>query len=708
MPTTVVAGKTHIYCRQEWLVGVLLFLVLGGVRLHLLFQNPSNNSNASEPNNHQQHLYEHVTTHAQVKEKTTLYCNLDLTFLCDLPPIEIRRYEDKKNYHCIDKYGSILVNIWAMHTDILHRNGDDDDCSLKTQMVAKTGSLQHVPNLDFTNSVGISDADLNVLQSEENQRLGRLLLYTYFCLYRKVVSNPFHVERKQKHPPHLRLKRHHIDDTAMEEGDKMIQVVLVALFDMFAESTPQVPAPVAPASPIRSKTNSTTTQTIEQRRPHRHRHLDSVGSTRRGTVTMPAKQTTSSLTTVSVSKPTSYAVREGILKKTWTEEQVLSMMEWAARHAMGSKHYDIGTYQSQFLPRVLEGIAALRSTMASSFSIASTSSSSSSLSTATTTSSSLSSSRTSSSLPANTTTTTTTITTATDHETKHSYHIFFHASQEQCLYPHFEAGTLITHHCQDAMTQAPLKYKELELEVGGDFTLLSSHFLAIAGNGILFMILMSLCTARGRLEQRIERGKRRLEQELQDPFLRKLDNNKYNSSHKNSSSSSSDSNGDGGGGGGGGGGVGDNQLLVLNTQVAALKLFRRQVRIFRCTLLFCLVALVVLFGFLWMFHVASLERFLENAMFNITAMTATYWLPMNNISSSKSNEGNGVDEEEETMALISTTRNSDKSSSWWPIRTDANRTDKDNKVDDDEEEDDDIDDDDEVLASSSSSSDDSN
>jgi hypothetical protein len=662
MTTTAVSGKTHLYCRQEWLVGVFLLLVLGGARLHLLFHDPSNNNNnnASEQSSHH-HLYEHVTSHAQVKEKTTLFCNLDLTFLCGLPPIELRRYDEEKNYHCIDKYGSILVHIWAMHTDILHRNGDD--CSLKTQMAAKTGSLQHVPNLDFTNSVGISDADLNVLQSEDNQRLGRLLLYTYFCLYRKVVSNPFHVERKQKHPHALRLHRHHIDDTAMEEGDKMIQVVLVAIFDMFAASTP---ASVAQ----RSRTNTTTTTTtIEQRRQHRHRdrHLDSVAATTE------AKQTTSSMTTVSV--PTAYAVREGILKKTWTEEQVLSMMEWAARHAMGSKHYDIGTYQTQFLPRVLEGITTLRSTMVSSS--VSTTTASLSLSTATNRRSSLSSSQMSSfSLPVTTTS-------ATDHNTKHAYHIFFYESQEQCLYPHFEAGTLITHHCQDAMTQAPLKYKELELEVGGDFTLLSSRFLALGGNGILLMILISLCTARGRLEQRIERGKRRLEQEFQDPFLRKLNNNKFNSG-------------------------GDNQFFVLNTQVAALKLFRRQVRIFRYTLLFCLVALVVLFGFLWMFHVASLERFLENAIFNVTAMTATYWLPMNNISSS-SNGGNGVDddEEEETIELISKTRNSDKSSSWWPIRKDANRTDEDDGVDDDEEEDDDVDDDDEVLASSSSSSDDS-
>lgn len=193
---------------------------------------------------------------------------------------------------------------------------------------------------------------------------------------------------------------------------------------------------------------------------------------------------------------------------------------------------------------------------------------------------------------------------------KQAYHIFADEYQELCLYPHYAAGSLITDNCAQAMDAAPAKLRELELEAPGEFALFT-HAYAFFGNFFCFLMLIGFFSQRQRMEKRIQIDRRRLEQELNDPFLRQVLEKKAASlpedqraaciSRLVSRAASSDAKG------------------------ASLRLVRRNVRNFRFIVLFHLLLTTLVVVFLRTFPVTT---YLETTMLSILVLTASYAVPL--------------------------------------------------------------------------------
>jgi hypothetical protein len=225
---------------------------------------------------------------------------------------------------------------------------------------------------------------------------------------------------------------------------------------------------------------------------------------------------------------------------------------------------------------------------------------------------------------------------------KQAYHIFEERNHNICLYPHYAAGSLITNSCAQAMHDAPAKLRELELEELGDFELIT-HMLSFGGNLLCFLLLLAFFSQRKRMEKRMEKGRRHLEQELNDPFLRQVLEKKATALPEDQRAGFTSKL--------------ESKTAKWDTRGAALKLVRRQVRTFRFLVLFNLFLTTLVNVFLWTFHVTSGVRFLENAILSILVLTASYAVPLADPNSDTPSAVSGVvSSDQELPPLIPATR----------------------------------------------------
>lgn len=108
----------------------------------------------------------------------------------------------------------------------------------------------------------------------------------------------------------------------------------------------------------------------------------------------------------------------------------------------------------------------------------------------------------------------------------------------------------------------------------------------------------------------MEKGRRRLEQELNDPFLRQVLEKKAAALPEDQRAGFTSRL--------------ESKAATWDTQGAALKLARRNVRTLRFIVLFHLLLTTLVALFLCTFHVA----YLENAMLSILVLTASYAVPL--------------------------------------------------------------------------------
>jgi hypothetical protein len=285
----------------------------------------------------------------------------------------------------------------------------------------------------------------------------------------------------------------------------------------------------------------------------------------------------------------SKAMRRGVTPRAWTRDELKELYRWTVQYEHAHKTVELSAdsvevIYNKFLTRVSEAIEELETLASPSWTGHSTSN------------------------------TTGPSKTRTHTDSKQAYHIFYEEYQDVCLYPHYAAGTLITNNCAQAMKDAPAKLRELEMEEGGDFVQFT-HSFSLIGNLLCFLMLIAFFSQRQRMEKRVEKGRRRMEQGLNDPYLRQVLEKRAAVTMPEVQIAGFIS-------------KLDNKVAALDSQGAALKLVRRQVRIFRFILLFNLLLTTLVDVFLWAFHVTSIAKYLETAILSILVLTASYAVPL--------------------------------------------------------------------------------
>ncbi|KAG7339493.1 hypothetical protein IV203_034489 [Nitzschia inconspicua] len=104
---------------------------------------------------------------------------------------------------------------------------------------------------------------------------------------------------------------------------------------------------------------------------------------------------------------------------------------------------------------------------------------------------------------------------------KHEFHLFpCNDMVDKCMYSYYESQTMVTEICPKRMIQAQSRVRELE------FCPLSQDFIFYIHSSFLFiniawiLMLFQGCSIRNLYKQNLEKKRRQLEQELNDPFLR--------------------------------------------------------------------------------------------------------------------------------------------------------------------------------------------
>lgn len=105
-------------------------------------------------------------------------------------------------------------------------------------------------------------------------------------------------------------------------------------------------------------------------------------------------------------------------------------------------------------------------------------------------------------------------------QTKHVFQMFpCNNVVDQCMYSHYENKTMVTEVCPKRMNQAQSRMREVQLPLSRDFVLVAhSSFLLV--NVVWILLLIRSCSIRNKFKQRLDRKRKHLEQELNDPFLR--------------------------------------------------------------------------------------------------------------------------------------------------------------------------------------------
>lgn len=196
-----------------------------------------------------------------------------------------------------------------------------------------------------------------------------------------------------------------------------------------------------------------------------------------------------------------------------------------------------------------------------------------------------------------------------------SNHLYFETSMmNNCMFQQYHSDSpLLSQGCMNALSAAPAKIRELELEENAYF-LFISHIILLVVNLTSCLALLMPLTSMARFERRMDRGRQRLEQELNDPFLRQALERKAEELPEEERRNFIPRL--------------EARIASWDSKAAAIKLLRRYVRFFRLTLLFTMVSLSIVYLFLHLFHVSSMSQYLEIQTMSMTMMAASYWAPI--------------------------------------------------------------------------------
>lgn len=203
---------------------------------------------------------------------------------------------------------------------------------------------------------------------------------------------------------------------------------------------------------------------------------------------------------------------------------------------------------------------------------------------------------------------------------KKSSHLLFRSQQlNECVYSHYFAQeSVLSDSCREAMDEAPAKLDEIEFEDHGGF-LMVSRIIFLGVNFVACFVLLNLGTARRRFEKQLDRSRNKLEQELNDPFLRQSLEHKARSlpeEDRDKLISRLEA-----------------KLVAWDSKDGALKILRRHIRRFRLMLLFTVTLTTISYGFLHFFQVSSMPRYLETIAMSFAMLSATYWIQIDDCDS---------------------------------------------------------------------------
>ena len=197
---------------------------------------------------------------------------------------------------------------------------------------------------------------------------------------------------------------------------------------------------------------------------------------------------------------------------------------------------------------------------------------------------------------------------------KISHTLFAPQELNDCMLSYFsqQDWPVFSPRCIEAMTEAPAKLDELEMEAHGGFFLVSK--LTFLGVSVAcFLALSFLLNNRHRLEKRLERRRKVLQQELNDPFLR------HSLQHKPGSISEEER---------------TTLISRLEAKVTrwdsksrALNLSRQYIRRFRWLLIFAMTATTFVYSLFHIFHESSMPAYLNTIAILTAMMTTSYCAP---------------------------------------------------------------------------------
>jgi hypothetical protein len=200
---------------------------------------------------------------------------------------------------------------------------------------------------------------------------------------------------------------------------------------------------------------------------------------------------------------------------------------------------------------------------------------------------------------------------------KHMYRIFQDAITDECMYSHYDDGTLITRLCFQAMQTAPSRITEIRFEEGGSF-IFCIHVLLCFMNFVGCFTLLFYFTSKQRFEKKMDAKKRVLEQELKDPILRQRLERKAQQlpeEHRQQFTIAKL----------------EANVARWDSKAAALTALRRLVRRFRFMSIFFILITTMMCWWLSIFHdVSSMSRYLEQLFLFIAMLVASYAAPIGN------------------------------------------------------------------------------
>jgi hypothetical protein len=193
---------------------------------------------------------------------------------------------------------------------------------------------------------------------------------------------------------------------------------------------------------------------------------------------------------------------------------------------------------------------------------------------------------------------------------KYECQLFPLESTSHCINFHYQDGLLISNQCNHAVNVARNKILELEHESGGDFFFVT-HMYAFGINFTCCLVLLRLFNSKKRLEKKMDEGKRRLENELNDPFLRQSLERKAEQLPPDQR---------------------EHFIARLEAKVArwdskaaALYRLRHHVRKFRYFVLFCIVFTTIMHRFLYADQV-----YMETLFLSVLMLVLSYAIPIGN------------------------------------------------------------------------------
>ena len=217
-------------------------------------------------------------------------------------------------------------------------------------------------------------------------------------------------------------------------------------------------------------------------------------------------------------------------------------------------------------------------------------------------------------------------------DTKVSHILFAPQELNDCMLSYYgQQLAVFSTRCMEAMTEAPAKLVELEMEEHGGFLLVSK--LTFLGVSVACCLVLSfLLNNRHRLEKRLERRRRQLQQELNDPFLRN------SLQHKPGSISEEER-------------VTlisrlEDKVTTWDSKSRALYLSRLYIRRFRWLVIFTMTATTLVYFFFHVFHVSSMPAYLNTLAMLLAMLTASYRAP------TEDGGENGLPSREERLELV--------------------------------------------------------